>query len=54
LQRFDGVIIAQNDFSYRFNARLTRRLWRVAVEAQVNSQSLLPHHIENKKRNISE
>jgi len=35
LQRFDGVIIAQNDFSYRFNARLTRRLWRVAVEAQV-------------------
>jgi hypothetical protein len=26
---------AFSGFSYRFNARLTRRLWRVAVEAQV-------------------
>jgi hypothetical protein len=32
---FDGVNIAQNDFFYTFNARLTRSRWRVAVEAVV-------------------
>jgi len=41
LLRFDGVIIARNDFFYRFNTRLTRRFWRVAVEAQVNYFFLL-------------
>jgi hypothetical protein len=36
---FDGVNIAQNDFFYTFNAALTRRPWRVAVDILLGKEA---------------